>query len=544
MNSRAKFYVAGTIMLIAAIGLRSVTLGDSLWLDELHTSWVVAGPLSDVASRAAEGNQGPVYFWLVWFIVRLMGDHEWVIRLPSLIASVAALGTIALIARRYLDVDRSVALLVISLGAIDPHLVFYAREARPYALVQWLAALHLGLTLKLVLRGPTLQRRIVWIGLGWLLFYSHFTSLMLLGVEIVLMLCANLLASAAASEREPLDERRWNAWPLDIGLLVLGCLVAFASLDQLYSRRDNWSYFIKPQSISAVWSLFPCDVYVAQPLIIACLAVGVSWFAGQRWAHDLDASRNNKRLGFVVGALGFLIPVLAAWSFTRFGLAPLFHRRYTWIAVNSLLLIPASISLYLPASSRQRQVYCVLVWGLAAQYFAQWPTQTWTQHGQEDWRALAVYLSKHADDERVFLRAGLIEDDALHQTGMSSRFEAYCRFPVAGCYSFPATVVPVPSQRTLNNQDLPRQFFHGESAWLISRGPAEKAERCLQRIRHVLKRRASPLTLAIEARTDFKGLVLYRLRIVELGTERRDQDSHDRQGDGTVEQSDVGRPVT
>jgi len=208
MNSRAKYYVAGTVILLAAIGLRSLTLGESLWLDELHTSWVVAGPLSDVASRAADGNQGPVYFWLVWFMVRLLGDSEWVIRLPSLMSSIASLGTLAFLSRRYLNVGCSAALLVISLGAIDPHLVFYAREARPYAFVQWLAALHLCLTLELALRGATLQRRIAWIGLGWLLFYSHFTSLMLLGVELVLMLCATSLGNAAAPQGERAGERR------------------------------------------------------------------------------------------------------------------------------------------------------------------------------------------------------------------------------------------------------------------------------------------------------------------------------------------------
>ena len=45
------------IMLLAA-ALRARHASEPLWVDELHTAWVVEGSLSEVAARAAAGIRG------------------------------------------------------------------------------------------------------------------------------------------------------------------------------------------------------------------------------------------------------------------------------------------------------------------------------------------------------------------------------------------------------------------------------------------------------------------------------------------------------
>src|SRR5437763_344046 len=73
------------ISLVAA-ALRIQPLSESLWLDELHTAWCAVGPLDEVARRAAIGNQSPLYFWLEWFIVGILGPTELSLRLLSIAA--------------------------------------------------------------------------------------------------------------------------------------------------------------------------------------------------------------------------------------------------------------------------------------------------------------------------------------------------------------------------------------------------------------------------------------------------------------------------
>ena len=60
-----KLYILLAI-LCAGVGIRGWQTTESLWLDELHTGWTVAGTWSDVSDRAAAGNQTPCYFWFIW----------------------------------------------------------------------------------------------------------------------------------------------------------------------------------------------------------------------------------------------------------------------------------------------------------------------------------------------------------------------------------------------------------------------------------------------------------------------------------------------
>ena len=82
---RASLAAAIAITAIAA-ALRFWQAGESLWLDELHTAWCAHGSLSEVAQRAAIGNQSALFFWLEWLLVRIFGENELALRLPSLIA--------------------------------------------------------------------------------------------------------------------------------------------------------------------------------------------------------------------------------------------------------------------------------------------------------------------------------------------------------------------------------------------------------------------------------------------------------------------------
>src|SRR4051812_38177258 len=145
------------LTLIIALGamLRLWQINDSLWVDELHTSWCVQGGLNQVAQRAALGNQSPLYFYVVWGVTRLLGESEFTLRLPSLLAGIALPGLMYLLVRRLGPGERMVwpAVLAAFLVSVDHASLFFAAEARPYALVQLLAAVSLLLSIQVGSRG-------------------------------------------------------------------------------------------------------------------------------------------------------------------------------------------------------------------------------------------------------------------------------------------------------------------------------------------------------------------------------------------------------
>src|SRR6266481_2720634 len=149
IQSRGPLAAAILISLAATI-LRLWQARESLWLDELHTAWCAEGWLGEVAQRATIGNQSPLYFWLQWLLIRLIGPSELALRLPSIFAGSLLPLAVYLLAARW--TSGGVGLLSAALIAIDPQSIFYATEARPYALVQLLAVAHIGITIELFTR--------------------------------------------------------------------------------------------------------------------------------------------------------------------------------------------------------------------------------------------------------------------------------------------------------------------------------------------------------------------------------------------------------
>jgi len=232
------FLLAAVVAL--AFWLRVVQVGESLWLDELHTAWVVADGAQQLAPRAAVGNQSPAYFALVWSLTKLAGASECCLRLPSVLAGVALVVSVYLVVARWTACS-SAGLLAALLVAIDPNCVFYGQEARSYALVQLVGLLHVVLFGRLVWRpmaaknvgtngshgtegtgagreAPFLRAsrvseelgftsRLAWIATGVLLFYLHYTAILLVAAEVVYCGLSRFLVPGAAVHDGAADQQ-------------------------------------------------------------------------------------------------------------------------------------------------------------------------------------------------------------------------------------------------------------------------------------------------------------------------------------------------
>jgi len=75
----------GVLLLV----VRSVlNFGNSLWIDETITAWLVSGSPWEVVVRTTEfQGQSPLYFFAPWVATHLFGMHEWALRLPSLVSN-------------------------------------------------------------------------------------------------------------------------------------------------------------------------------------------------------------------------------------------------------------------------------------------------------------------------------------------------------------------------------------------------------------------------------------------------------------------------
>jgi len=120
------------LAVVAALGLYCLHITGDLYADEGHSFRMVSAGRLLENLKAPETCHPPLYFASAKLGYALTGQ-PWGIRLPSVLASVAAVILCGLIARRLLG--EAYVLPAVVLAAFSPMIVEFAAEGRPYAML-------------------------------------------------------------------------------------------------------------------------------------------------------------------------------------------------------------------------------------------------------------------------------------------------------------------------------------------------------------------------------------------------------------------------
>jgi Dolichyl-phosphate-mannose-protein mannosyltransferase len=183
-----------TVATVVGAVLRVLVADQSLFADELSTYWISAthglgGVLSLMYGtgpiKHAEISP-PLPFLLSWLATRIAGTPE-LLRLPSLVAGIASIPLVYVLGLR--TVGRRAALVATGLVTLSPFMIYYSANARGYALMMVAV---MASTLAMLLALDTGQRRwwVLYAVSACVAFYSHYTSVFLLGAQFVWLLWA------------------------------------------------------------------------------------------------------------------------------------------------------------------------------------------------------------------------------------------------------------------------------------------------------------------------------------------------------------------
>lgn len=178
------------VLLAAALLVRLPGLLAGFWHDEVMYSWVYFGSPARRSWLLWRDVHPPVYSLLLWGWSSLFGNHEAVLRLPSLLAGLGSLVLSWRLARRCFG--PSAALLAIAFLAFSPPHVWYSVENKANMLVLFLSVLAVDLALRAA-EAPRSWRR-------WLLTVA------------VLLLALGTHSYALATAGSVLGWLSWRAW--------------------------------------------------------------------------------------------------------------------------------------------------------------------------------------------------------------------------------------------------------------------------------------------------------------------------------------------
>lgn len=455
------------LVLLAAL-IRLIDINRGLWLDELHTSWAVSGYFTEVASRAAAGNQSPLYFFVLWPWVALFGQSElslrWISVLSGTLITFAVWRIVAILSR-----SKWAGIFAAGLVAIDPFFIEYSQEARPYALLQLIGLLQIYFFFNLIVKDfPEVEKpatvnlkavadhstnadpvgrspsetetskrsrqadRIGLIACALVGFYLHLTA-MLLTIAMLLIYATRLVWGGEAITRT----HSWRFF--DFGIVLIGCLPMWPILTAVSGRRANWELFVNDSTQTASIG-FQLTGYMVPGLVIA----GLLCFCRR-------PTRSNSDL--MVLAMCYLIPILLAWMALKTGLAALYHHRYFMMGwTGAILMLTVAWGRLMETQTKWIRwvggISVILVFSLSVgnndliksaiqEKKLRMPFESpWNAAVKQANQQIQAYSSNQ--QTIVYLFPNLIEDrylvpDPEIQADLS--IQRYCLFPVRGIYS-------------------------------------------------------------------------------------------------------------
>lgn len=498
---RGPVVIGGFVIAVLAVALRWPQMHDSLWLDELHTSWCVSGSWSDVAPRAQIGNQPPCYFFLLRLVVGIGGLNEFSVRAVSLIAGLLLVGLVGFATARWTG-SVAAALFAATLVAIDRNCIFYSQEARTYALLQLIAWSHAFVLWELTQKSTTLLRVLFVIG-AVLQFYLHYTSVVFLLAELVFLL-DRMLDRTSRSDYRPAQ----LAW--DAAAVSAAVMPAAGHLWEIHARRKQWELFVKQfPTVEDFWQLLRLDVYLLPTIIVL-----VGWYLLRlRAVPGTSSPQISVRRTLSLSLSLLFVPAVLAWLTTRRQLAALFMTRYL---VSSLVAAPISAALLgrAIASPGLRASAAGITLVASVWYSGMW--QQWQRDGRilgdrrQDWRAAVEFVNRQCDEPSsvCYLRSGFVEAEQL-RSPHPRLLEEYCLAPVNNIYKLETRAIPVASIRDIQIDPRWVQAETKPETWFLILGRAETWNQFIADV----ERQVRPLGLstAFDERATFGDVLACRL---------------------------------
>jgi len=230
-------------VLLAAVALRLWGLGHkSLWFDEAYSVYIARQALGEIPRLLRlYDTHPPLYYVLLHLWMGVAGQSEVAVRVPSVVASLAAIGLTYLLGRRL--AGEGVGLLAAVLLAASPFQVTAAQEARMYP---FLMLFGVGASYALWLALAEGRRR-YWMGyvlcLVLALYTHHFAVLLLLAHGVYVL--------GIHRERQAM-----RAWLFAVAVVVILYLPLVPMLVTQVSTARAWPNFRPPFGLRAITDMF------------------------------------------------------------------------------------------------------------------------------------------------------------------------------------------------------------------------------------------------------------------------------------------------
>lgn len=366
-------YAIYALALAGSISLWFSAIRAPLWLDETSSFWQISAGFSQIFSR--RGQVSAAYPYIVWLTTRITGTSEIALRIPSILAMLAAAYLLYRAARELFD--RDVALIVTIIFCAHPIVVFASIDARPYAFGA------LAITAAIFLLVWLQHSDSNWLAAAFGVAAGASVHFQLLFGSVLLVLAVCFLVAKAGDVKTPVRQTT-----IAFGAFVLVFLPVIPDVLQLFRYRQTYVFekttpgiMELGSTLAPVWSVF-----IFTGIVLIAVATGkVDW---RNWP---DGWR------FLVCASLGLVPILILYGASALTPTNIFVARYRLVAIPGIALwwgwLLSRIN-----SRLLRVLFCVAIVTTAA--YRKFSSPDWDEHAYT-WKYALELAEKNASPENA-----------------------------------------------------------------------------------------------------------------------------------------------
>ena len=411
------------LALLGCISLWLLAVRAPLWTDETLSYWQIAGGFKEIWARSIQGNSFAAYAYILWLTKTVFGDKEIVLRIPSILAMVAAVYVFYKCARELFDWD--VALIAAMVFTLPGGIAFAAIDVRPYPFALLVTNLTILLFLRWMKTHKTRDAALFGVAAAGI-FYFHY-----LFATILLAIALYYLLTRFSQLRNDLPQ---------IGV-ALGCFALFLlpvlpRLKYIYQTRTMHSFAPAPP---LAWVSDILNPGTGQLVIVA----GILLLAAV--AHRLVRPDREMMCKLLFCADMALIPIFFLYVISVNTSVHVFIPRYLLVAVPGIALCWGWLCSVID-SRALRGFFCIAFVGLGAFQSYTSPLARWHEASWKQALAIADANAAH-DNAPVLMCSPLVEADFLPMPPVP--VESVLFSPLS-YYKVSAPIIPLP--RSLNDE--------------------------------------------------------------------------------------------
>jgi len=368
------------------------TIRQSLWIDETVTYWVVKDGFWDLVYRAVHyQGQSPFYYFIVWCFIQILGNAEWVLRLPSLLSLILACFFLYHLCLVLFNREWAFFSIICFICLLQLPATYVGRDARPYGLALMLSVLSVLCFIKWLQDGRT-RYRIAYIIASTATCYAHILFTPILFIH----LCYYIICKE--------DNSKVSFRKLTLTFcIIVGCILPNVyQLILLFEKRQLYSFGLRPGIVDLLAAWFPIKFFLL--LIVGiCISFIVSYTIQRKGNIRIDRIC-SKRFLFVL--IWFFFPAFFFFIISTISGSSIFSSRYICWSYPAIALVVAGLVEMLENSVSRLIAILIFPIVLILSNIVYYPTLI-----VEDWKSATSYINSSdiTESRPILVWPGLIE---------------------------------------------------------------------------------------------------------------------------------------